>query len=589
MTFQTKDSITVNGTLVINSSGRLVTALAVNSATANTITNTSGGTFLTISADSRPGSGTQSWSFATNTGIGGPSSWITFPDSTIQTTAYNSGTVQGLFSVTSNSASGSGGSLSYSNGVFTFTPALNITGNAATVTNGVYTTDTGTVTNTMLAGSIANSKLTNSSITINGTSISLGGSATVTAAAGTLTGTTLNSTVVSSSLTTVGTLTGLTSSGAVSITDSTVSTSTTTGSFKTAGGAGIGGKLFVGDNISTGGDISGANITASTNITASNLLTTATNATVYNTTATTLGIGGAATTLNLGASNGTINPGSLIAVKGSATVVSGSATANGITFGTHGSIHDDGNFHIHSTSSNLWINAMDGSDINIGTQVNSGVSSNSNITIGKNLTAGNGNITAYNGFVAGAGAISGVALQIPNEGGIRNTYNGANNIYYDVSTGGATHGAHVFRGSSGFATYANIGSNGIQSMVPYVAKTAYNASLGTVITVDALKFQMTSTGGNFPQVVAVSGTVNVAWTAVAALNGTTISQTGNIGLGVTTATNLYSAHGMDAFGDTITVTLADRTNGKMYRVTFMRTLGSDGTTVGYSIVAERII
>jgi methylphosphotriester-DNA--protein-cysteine methyltransferase len=51
-----------------------------------------------------------------------------------------------------------------------------LTGNASTVTNGVYTTDTGSVTNTMLAGSIANSKLTNSSITINGTAVSLGGS-----------------------------------------------------------------------------------------------------------------------------------------------------------------------------------------------------------------------------------------------------------------------------------------------------------------------------------------------------------------------------------------------------------------------------
>jgi hypothetical protein len=43
----------------------------------------------------------------------------------------------------------------------------NVTGNAdtaTTVTNGVYTTDTGTVTNTMLAGSIANDKLANSTI-----------------------------------------------------------------------------------------------------------------------------------------------------------------------------------------------------------------------------------------------------------------------------------------------------------------------------------------------------------------------------------------------------------------------------------------
>ena len=35
----------------------------------------------------------------------------------------------------------------------------NVTGNATSVTNGIYTTDTGTVTNTMLAGSIADTKL----------------------------------------------------------------------------------------------------------------------------------------------------------------------------------------------------------------------------------------------------------------------------------------------------------------------------------------------------------------------------------------------------------------------------------------------
>ena len=56
---------------------------------------------------------------------------------------------------------------------------LSIGGNAGTVTGGVYTTDTSTVTNTMLAGSIANAKLVNSSITINGTSTSLGGSISV--------------------------------------------------------------------------------------------------------------------------------------------------------------------------------------------------------------------------------------------------------------------------------------------------------------------------------------------------------------------------------------------------------------------------
>lgn len=55
-----------------------------------------------------------------------------------------------------------------------------INGNAATVTNGVYTTDTGTVTNTMLAGSIANNKLSNNSVTFNGVTVALGASGSIT-------------------------------------------------------------------------------------------------------------------------------------------------------------------------------------------------------------------------------------------------------------------------------------------------------------------------------------------------------------------------------------------------------------------------
>ena len=56
----------------------------------------------------------------------------------------------------------------------TFTGALY--GNANTVTNGIYSTDTGTVTNTMLFGGISNVKLSNSSVTITpGTGLNGGG------------------------------------------------------------------------------------------------------------------------------------------------------------------------------------------------------------------------------------------------------------------------------------------------------------------------------------------------------------------------------------------------------------------------------
>ena len=55
----------------------------------------------------------------------------------------------------------------------------------ATTGNVVTTGDSGTVSNTMLAGSIPNSKLANSSITIDGNAVSLGGSVSI--ASGTIT------------------------------------------------------------------------------------------------------------------------------------------------------------------------------------------------------------------------------------------------------------------------------------------------------------------------------------------------------------------------------------------------------------------
>ena len=94
---------------------------------------------------------------------------------TVGTTAIalgaSSTTLAGLTSVTSTSFVGA------------------LTGNASTVTNGVYTTDTGSVTNTMLAGSIANAKLSNSSVTVGSTAISLGGTATTIAGLSSVTST----------------------------------------------------------------------------------------------------------------------------------------------------------------------------------------------------------------------------------------------------------------------------------------------------------------------------------------------------------------------------------------------------------------
>ena len=85
---------------------------------------------------------------------------------------------------------------------------------AAIKTPGFLLNGSGTITTGVWNGTaIANAYLANSSVTVNGTSISLGASGTVTAAASTLTGTTLASNVVTSSLTSVGTLGSLTVTG----------------------------------------------------------------------------------------------------------------------------------------------------------------------------------------------------------------------------------------------------------------------------------------------------------------------------------------------------------------------------------------
>ena len=64
----------------------------------------------------------------------------------------------------------------------------------------------------------------------------------------TKTGGTLSINASQTQITTVGTLTGLTSSGAVAITDTTLSTSSTTGAFVVGGGVGVGGEMFVSGN-----------------------------------------------------------------------------------------------------------------------------------------------------------------------------------------------------------------------------------------------------------------------------------------------------------------------------------------------------
>ena len=159
-------------------------------------------------------------------------------------------------------------------------PAADITVNAASSISGTtlaanVVTSSLTSVGALTSGSIGsgftaipNAALANASVTVNGTSISLGGSGTAPAAAGTLTGTTLASNVVTSSLTSVGALTSgsiggamtINTSGAItggvgSLTSLGVTSAITGGSFIKSGGTSAQYLLADGSTTTTAGAV----------------------------------------------------------------------------------------------------------------------------------------------------------------------------------------------------------------------------------------------------------------------------------------------------------------------------------------------
>lgn len=143
-----------------------------------------------------------------------------------------------------------------------------------------------------------------------------GGSTTVTFDAGTKTVT--FSTAIPAEADTLQTVTtrGATTSTAISITNATASTTVGTGALIVTGGVGIGGAL----------NTTGAIATAAGTLTTSSLT-----ASIFNTGATTLNIGGAATTVSIGASTGTTTVANNLAVTGDLTVTGTTTTINSTT------------------------------------------------------------------------------------------------------------------------------------------------------------------------------------------------------------------------------------------------------------------
>jgi hypothetical protein len=178
----------------------------------------------------------------------------------------------------------------------------------------------------------------------------------------------------------------------------------------------------------------------------------------------------------------TIADNGIITISSPASVTSNSATNNALNIGTKGQIFDDGNFHIHSSTGAVWINALDGSAIRLGTQTNSGnsavivdtttvghsfftkVQSGFNVAFGTEITMDNLKVringTGGSGGLVQAGSVSGsfaayttlignvagAALQgDTNSGGITftTTYQNISSVQKTLSSGGDTTTLHL--------------------------------------------------------------------------------------------------------------------------------------------------
>ena len=223
-------NLTVNGNVTyINSNVVTINDLAINLANnaANVAQVNNGGIelgpqgspFVTFLYNNSANTWTSSVGLSAVGNIAGGNLSGTNISGTLTTASQTNITAVGTLTSLNSGAISSSGNVTGAN--FLTAGLVSATGNvdAGNVKTAGLISATGAVTGSQFNGSgagltgIPNSALSNSAVTVNGTSISLGGSGTVTANAATLTGTTLNSTVVSSSLTSVGTLGSLAVTG----------------------------------------------------------------------------------------------------------------------------------------------------------------------------------------------------------------------------------------------------------------------------------------------------------------------------------------------------------------------------------------
>lgn len=197
-----------------------------------------------------------------------------------------------------------------------------------------------------------------------------------------------------------------------------------------------------------------------------------------------------------------------VAINTATGVSNGVPTNNGIAMNSNSYIYDDGNYHLTSKTGSIWLNANDGSAVNINTQMPSGITGGG-MTVQGAVTsnAAGGAATA---FISGSGAQSGVALAMNAGSGvaanmaIRDQSNVSSTMYFDINTGGSAHGTFKWRDTSSFNELMTLNSTQLQVNEPVTlggsTVTAYLNVIGsksyTVTSYGYLSTSGAGTGSN---------------------------------------------------------------------------------------------
>ena len=476
----------------------------------------------------------------------------------------------------------------------------NITSGNVSGTTGAFTTVTGAgsgitalnATN-ISSGTLAQARLANSSLTVNGTAISLGGSGTVTANAETLTGTSLNATVVGSSLTSVGTLASLSVTG--NITSGNVSG--TTGAFTTVTGAGSGITALNATNISSGtlaqARLANAAVTlGSTALTLGSTVTTVAGLTSVTSTTFVGALTGAATSATTA---GTVTTAAQPNITSTGTLtslaVSGTSNLNAvgnvtITGGTNGQFLSTNGSGVLS-----WATATAGAaGANTQIQFNDAgaLGGNSNFTFNKatsTLTVtGTATATTFSGSGASlttlnASNISSGTLDQTRLANSSLTVNGT-----AISLGGSgtvTANAQTLTGTSLNATVVgssltSVGTLGSLSVTGNITSGNVSATNHTGTTAN-ITGQYISTLATGTAPLAITSTtrvanLNVAYSNVADFIGTGVASSGNFNLTLQSGTT----GNIQPLGNTAFI--ANVSNGALYATTFVGALSGAATS-----------